>query len=325
MTGTEMALEAEVLRMRALDGDARDAAAPAFLLRMRGFVRRCVRWFEGDDVDRDDLEQVANTALWRAVMEWRPDGGRRFMCRGQIDDDKPLGFHSLTVRAELERLALRIPDAAGLDDHINPQPGRRPVLCAELEPVPCRRAGAALLRPDPAAAIRSDVPGDPRAPLCVDVVTLTGLLVDGEPPDADRDIPVARILARLGEDTLQLRADGQPGQGYSSARMRSTMAATSSLTGMNPAVAKNATASRLRSGSHAGSVTTLCSTRARRKKDQATAATASPAGGTSPVRSTASPSRSQRASQASADLLALSLRRPSRVMMPSAGRGRDGP
>ena len=38
-----------------------------------------MKWFLGDDVDEDELRQVAETALWRAMESWRPEGGRRFL------------------------------------------------------------------------------------------------------------------------------------------------------------------------------------------------------------------------------------------------------
>lgn len=86
--------ETEVLRLQELTGRARDPAAATFLAdpEVRGFLRARVAWFRGPEVDSDELFQVAQAALWRAVTEWRPDGGRSF-----------LSFARFGIRNALER------------------------------------------------------------------------------------------------------------------------------------------------------------------------------------------------------------------------------
>lgn len=76
---TATAKEREVLRLQQLRGIERDRAAAAFLQSMGRFVEARVGWFLGDDVDRDDLVAAAQAAPWRAMVSWRPGGGRSFL------------------------------------------------------------------------------------------------------------------------------------------------------------------------------------------------------------------------------------------------------
>jgi RNA polymerase sigma factor (sigma-70 family) len=75
----EDAVEAAVLRLQRLVGAEREAAWAAWLRGMGRFVEARIAWYLGDDVDADELRQVAAAALWRAAIEWRPEGGRRFL------------------------------------------------------------------------------------------------------------------------------------------------------------------------------------------------------------------------------------------------------
>ena len=108
-------VEREVLRMQELPpGRERDAAAATFLRSMSRFLEARVRWFVGDDVERDDLSAVAQAALWRAVESWRPAGGRRFLSFARWGVRNALELH---VNADRQVRCGRRLSTVSIDDH----------------------------------------------------------------------------------------------------------------------------------------------------------------------------------------------------------------
>lgn len=69
------AAEARLLALRQLEATSPtrctvERARAKFLDESAWFLRKCVAWFRGDDVDGDDLEQTATIAYWSACKDW---------------------------------------------------------------------------------------------------------------------------------------------------------------------------------------------------------------------------------------------------------------
>lgn len=109
----EAEVEREVLRLQGLVGAERDGAAAEFLRSMDRFLGARVRWFVGDDVDADELRQVAEAALWRAVESWRPGGGRGFLAFARWGIRNALGTF---VNGDRQVRCGRRLDVVSLDD-----------------------------------------------------------------------------------------------------------------------------------------------------------------------------------------------------------------
>lgn len=70
------AREQALLLLRELEGTAPkrtvEKARAKFLSDSEWFMRKCVEWFKGDDVDEEDLMQTATAAFWIACVDWEP-------------------------------------------------------------------------------------------------------------------------------------------------------------------------------------------------------------------------------------------------------------
>lgn len=69
------AVEQRLLALRQLEATAPrrtvERARAKFLEDSAWFLRKCVAWFRGDDVDGDDLVQTATMAFWGACSDWQ--------------------------------------------------------------------------------------------------------------------------------------------------------------------------------------------------------------------------------------------------------------
>lgn len=68
------AVEQRLLALRQLEATSPtrtvERARAKFLKDSEWFTRKCVAWWQGDDVDPDDLMQTATVAFWIACAEW---------------------------------------------------------------------------------------------------------------------------------------------------------------------------------------------------------------------------------------------------------------
>lgn len=53
-------------------------AERAFFAGTHGFRWKMIRRYQGDDVDDDDLDNVARIACWKAALSWQPERGSPF-------------------------------------------------------------------------------------------------------------------------------------------------------------------------------------------------------------------------------------------------------